>query len=198
MLSYEPGAAVERHLKTHGILEIVGQERCFASTNEALGWAEDRLLDELVGPERYTKELAPDSLDALRALDEDERSWLQERMERREFESGEVLFEQGSEGDRVFFITRGRVRIEATLTANGRKTHLASLCPGTLLGELAVVDGRPRSATAIADGPVVCLELKAQRLEELTDERPRVGAKVLAGICREIATRLRISNRAVR
>lgn len=90
------------------------------------------------------------------------------------------------------------MRIEADLAGNQRKTHIASLCPGTLFGELAVVDGRPRSASAIAEGPVVCLELDAHRLEALTDERPRVGAKVLAGICREIATRLRIANRAVR
>jgi sulfate permease, SulP family len=197
LLSYSPRSAVAQHLRIHGVLETVGESRCFGGVNDALAWAEDRLLDQLLEADRYSTERALGSVDALSQLEPGDLEWLKSSLVRREFAADELIFSQGAPGDRVLFITAGRVRITADLTGERHDTNLATLCPGTLLGELAVVDGRPRSATAAADGQVVCFELEEQRLQELIQERPLVGSKIMAGICREIATRLRIANRAL-
>jgi CRP/FNR family transcriptional regulator, cyclic AMP receptor protein len=62
---------------------------------------------------------------------------------------GEVLFLKGDPGDALYAIRRGRIRI-ATGTDEGRHVTLNILGPGDLFGEIALLDGKPRTAEAVA------------------------------------------------
>ncbi|QBF34023.1 Crp/Fnr family transcriptional regulator [Thalassococcus sp. S3] len=63
--------------------------------------------------------------------------------------SGDVLFEQGDEGDALFVITRGQLEF-SVLSMDGRKLALDVMKAGALFGEIALFDPGPRTATATA------------------------------------------------
>jgi putative iron-dependent peroxidase len=89
---------------------------------------------------------------------------------------GDVLMRQGESGDEFFVVMSGNVVIER----EGQR--LARLGPGDFLGEIALIDGRPRTATAIADGETDLLVLGHPQFDALLDEFP--------GIARQIARTL--------
>ena len=60
---------------------------------------------------------------------------------------GDILYLQGDEGDRLYLIVSGTVRISAS-SADGRELNLNSLGPGEVMGEIALLDGGRRTATA--------------------------------------------------
>ena len=197
ILSYEPNTAVAHHLRTLAVEEVVGSQQCFETVNDALGGAEDRLLDEFMGQNRYTEEHPLGSFSSLSELNQSEIDTLASLVVKREFKDEELIFSQAEEAKSLFFLAQGRTRILATASGKDSVTRLATICPGTLLGELSLIDKRPRSASAQADGTVVCYELEEGRFEELFASDPEIAGKVLAGVAREIATRLRIANRTV-
>jgi putative iron-dependent peroxidase len=85
---------------------------------------------------------------------------------------GDVLMLQGEGGDEFLVVLSGNVVIER----DGQR--LARLGPGDFLGEIALIDGRPRTATATADGDTHLVVLDHQRFEALLDEFPGIGRKV--------------------
>ena len=90
----------------------------------------------------------PDSL-ILGSLPADERRALLVRGRRRNFRKGEVIFARGDVGDWALLIESGLVEI-SVISLNGRKSVLNHMEPGEILGEIALLDGRSRSAEAVA------------------------------------------------
>ncbi len=94
---------------------------------------------------------------------------------------GDVLMRQGETGDEFFVVISGNVAIER----EGQR--LARLGPGDFLGEIALIDQRPRTATATADGETYLLVLDHRHFEALLDEFPGIGRQV----ARELVERIR-------
>jgi CRP/FNR family cyclic AMP-dependent transcriptional regulator len=68
----------------------------------------------------------------------------------RSYQRNEVIFEEGNQGDEMFIIHRGSVRI-LKKTTGGEEKPLSILGPGEFFGEMALIDNSPRSASAIAE-----------------------------------------------
>jgi putative iron-dependent peroxidase len=85
---------------------------------------------------------------------------------------GDVLMRQGESGDEFFVVISGNVIVER------EDQRLARLGPGDFLGEISLIDGRPRTATATADGDVQLIVLDHGHFEALLDEFPRIGREV--------------------
>jgi CRP-like cAMP-binding protein len=68
---------------------------------------------------------------------------------------------------------------------------IAVLGPGSIIGEMALLDGAPRSATCVALSPVQAAGLPRQGLEQLIAEHPQVAVKLMIGLAARIAERLR-------
>ncbi|HEV8697268.1 MAG TPA: Dyp-type peroxidase [Candidatus Limnocylindrales bacterium] len=85
---------------------------------------------------------------------------------------GEVLMRQGESGDEFFVVASGHVVVER----EGQR--LARLGPGEFLGEIALIDGRPRTATAIADGDTHLLVLGNSQFETVIEEFPGLGRQI--------------------
>ena len=90
-----------------------------------------------------------------------------------EAKSGAMLTDQGDTGLDCFVIVEG----DASVYAGGM--HIASLGPGSMLGEMALVDHRPRNATVLADSDMRLLRFDAKHFRQLLDEMPKASERVM-------------------
>jgi CRP/FNR family transcriptional regulator, cyclic AMP receptor protein len=98
---------------------------------------------------------------------------------------GELIFRQGDPGTSLYVIERGQVKIRL-LSAQGQELMLAILGPGDFFGELAVLDGEPRSADAVALEPSRLLVLQRQDLRRDLEARPRIAVQLLSALSRRL------------
>jgi CRP/FNR family transcriptional regulator, cyclic AMP receptor protein len=112
---------------------------------------------------------------------------LPERSMRRSFARGQALLFEGQVADRILILRAGRVKVTSTI-ASGREVVLAFLGPGELLGELAAIDGEPRSASVVAVEPVEVLALTPDDFSAFLVQHPSAALsllRVLSGRLRE-------------
>jgi len=102
---------------------------------------------------------------------------------------GEILFLEGDHSEQVYVCVAGRVRIFLTLPS-GRELLIGMKVPGEEFGELSAIDGRHRSASAVAVGPTVVAMLAADRFRGLVNESPELSAAV----CQSLSAQLRRAN----
>jgi len=97
-----------------------------------------------------------------------------------EFPAEHVIARQGDIGTGFFVVVSGAVRV----VRDG--DVIARLGPGDFFGELSVLDGLPRLAQVIADGPTTCLALATWDFESVLLEEPRVTLAILRGVARRL------------
>lgn len=93
---------------------------------------------------------------------------------------GKVLCEQGEVGREAFVVLEG----SADVKRNGRK--VATLGPGSCVGELALLDHGPRTATVVASGPLEVLVLGPREFSGLLDQVPSIAHKLLSALAARI------------
>ncbi|MGH2475702.1 MAG: Crp/Fnr family transcriptional regulator [Candidatus Limnocylindrales bacterium] len=106
-------------------------------------------------------------------------------MRARRFRRGEVIFHIGDPGDALFVIVSGEVKISLP-SETGDEAILATLGPGAVFGELALLDGAPRSASATAISAAEMVVLPRDRFRELIATEAGVRDALLASIAGEL------------
>ena len=106
-------------------------------------------------------------------------------MRSRRFRRGEVIFHIGDPGDALFVILTGEVKISLP-SETGDEAILATLRAGDVFGELALLDGAPRSASATAISPTETVVLPRDRFRELIATEAGVRDALLASIAGEL------------
>lgn len=101
------------------------------------------------------------------------------------YETGQVLFSEGDPGTSVFVIESGRVEVSIT-SLSGRKSILAHMGPGEILGEIAALDGGGRSATVTAANVMTGLVLPRSHVLNYISERPEVAQAVIVELCKKV------------
>jgi CRP-like cAMP-binding protein len=96
----------------------------------------------------------------------------------RGYRRGEVLFRSGDAGDALLGVVSGRIRI-STGNAEGREIFLNIMEPGDTFGEIALLDGGPRTATATAIEPAELVSLRRGPLFELLEREPKTALQLL-------------------
>src|SRR6185437_12904294 len=94
------------------------------------------------------------------------------------FEDDAILLVQGDVGDFLYVLTGGLVKVIVG-AASGAQTTLAIRSRGDLLGEFALLDNKPRTATACAAGPVTAVKVGGAAFQAFTDRSPAVHATVM-------------------
>ena len=105
--------------------------------------------------------------------------------ERRHYGPGAWIFVEGDESGPALAVLEGEVRVEAAHDEVAVEVGLFG--PGTVVGELSAIDGRPRSASAIATQPTTVAAVSPAVLDQLLTEHPSLAAALL----RVMAARLR-------
>ena len=113
-------------------------------------------------------------------------------LRRRRYRPGEPVFREGDPGTALYVVETGEVKIVLG-GADGKEVVLSLLGPGEFFGDLALLDGEPRSADAVATGPTQALVLPREDFLRLLRESPSVAVNVLAALSR----RLRRTDRLV-
>ena len=110
---------------------------------------------------------------------------LAKSLRRRRFRRNEVIFHQGDPGDSLHVVATGAVKILLPST-EGEEAIIATLRPGDFFGELALLDGASRSATAAALEASETLELPRAVLMQLTGTVEGLGDALLVGLAKEL------------
>ena len=100
---------------------------------------------------------------------------------------GELLLNRDSESRDIFFVLRGRVRI-VNFSNTGREIAFAVAGPGDYFGELAAIDGKPRSATVVALEECRLGALPPQAFRETLERHPQMALQVLEKLARIVRT----------
>ena len=105
---------------------------------------------------------------------------------------GETLFKEGDLDNSVYVLEQGRVAIYRTY--QGRQYKLRELAEGDCLGEMALIDCKPRSATVIATEPCRALKISVAQMGELYNLNPEQHALIYMNLAREVCRRLRLAD----
>lgn len=106
---------------------------------------------------------------------------------------GVMLFREGDERrlDHMLLLLDGEVAVDMVATGGPGPVAISVVGSGSVLGEMALLDGAPRSASCTTVSAVQAAGLSRRGLEALIDHHPRTAAKLLVGLGARIAERLR-------
>ena len=173
-----------------GLLGGMKTVRIFAELDDALEWTEDRILETAFKPaqgDEAALELSEISL--LSQLSREDLSALEPFAQARSYDVNEKIFSAGENGDELFIIRKGMVRIQLPL-AGGRTHHLATFAAGDFFGDMSFLDRRSRSADAVAATQVCIYMISRAHFDRVTADHPRAGL-IFAHLAHILAVRLR-------
>lgn len=124
-----------------------------------------------------------------RNLSQADRDGLHKIARERSFPSGAQIFKEGDTGDGVYIVKEGEVEISVAMNENIRRTF-AHIRPGEMFGEMAVLELKPRSATATAAAQTDVYFIPRTELLDMLGRSPALALELL----REISQRLREFN----
>jgi MFS superfamily sulfate permease-like transporter len=195
-----PGNRHGRMLAALGVSSAGQPARCFDDLDRATEFAEQQLLAAAgFADDDEAVPLAECAL--LQGLDAGQAARLQAAMPMRRLQAGERLFSEGDAGDCLYVLTQGSITVRSAGAegAQGAAAHrYVSFSPGMMLGEMAMLDGRGRSAGALADRPSQLHVLTRDALEDLAREDPELARRLAVNIALHLADRLRQATAAWR
>lgn len=196
------GGAVARSLDAFAPWPADRAPRTFTDADRAMEAAEAALLAEAAHEDPALSallatgaELPLEACTLVRGLSARELRIVAAAMVRRELRAGEVVFRQGDSAEALYVVTRGSVSAVAVLRGPlQRVQRFASLGPGTMFGEMALLDQAGRSADAVADDDACVQVLPLEALEQLLLEHPELAAKLYRNIAAHLGERLRVAS----
>lgn len=119
-------------------------------------------------------------------MDDTSLDLVSEALRPRRFHRGETLFHVGDPGDALFVVESGNVKITLPPDDGSEPAILTTIGPGGFFGELALLDGARRSATAVALDAVSTLVLRRDAFDRLVDDQAAVRRALFAALATEI------------
>jgi MFS superfamily sulfate permease-like transporter len=168
----------------------------FEDVDRAIDWAEDQLLQDADMHRSRALEVGLADVGILASLNAEELATIAASLRRKEYAEGSVIFREGEPGTELFILASGTASAHLRQT-DGGTIRLATFSPGTMFGELAILDAGPRSATVIADSDLIIYTLSEAEFAGLSARMPSLAIRLLANLSRELSGRLRLANRAI-
>ena len=185
-------------LKAMGVYKMLGEDSFFPDTDAALEWAEDHVLTRSLELAGASGAIQLDQMDILRDFDAQEIRALEQRLTRKTFNKGEIIVKEGDTDRNLFFLVKGLVSVRIHLPESDRYKRLITYSAGVTFGEMAFLDGSPRSADVWSDEDTETYVLTPAVFEVLQAESPQIAIKLIRNIALEMSDRLRIRTNEVR
>lgn len=145
------------------------------NTTSAMGAAARRQLARAILKTRSCFSACPDNvIDAM-----------MERGASIKLAKGDVLYRQGEQGESLTIVLEGRLKVVKT-TAEAKDVVLAFLGTGDVIGEMAALDGKPRSASVVAMEPVDAVSIYRRDLVQILKRDPDALMGLLSAICHRL------------
>ncbi|MBI3966773.1 MAG: cyclic nucleotide-binding domain-containing protein [Chloroflexi bacterium] len=127
-------------------------------------------------------------------LDEEQLEEIKELVREETFSAGAEIIRQGEASDGLYVIVSGLVQVTGRLDSHGDdEAVLTVLGPGEAFGELALLDGKPRSATVVASWATRCLHIHRSEFVAQLKRHPEIAL----GLLTVMAERLREADRRI-
>jgi len=181
---------LQRYMTDVGLLNNEGIH-IFETRDEGIEWMENHILHAwgwIEKPDELLFEL--DDIEALRNMDEATINALRECVYQRTVSAGEAVFSVGDNGDELFLIRRGTVRILLPLKGD-KYHHVATFSRGDYFGEMGFIDYQQRSANAVAKTDCELYVLSRKKFNIRVYDNAVLGVRVFARIAKAISSRLR-------
>ncbi|MDH4183713.1 MAG: cyclic nucleotide-binding domain-containing protein, partial [Nitrospinota bacterium] len=174
-----------------GLVQPQSGNVVFVDINEALEWAEERILNQRSGREREGEKLLEvDDILLFSSMPRQMMGCLAPHIRNISFRANDKIFHHGDQGDDIFIIRRGVVKIMLPLDG-GSSHHLASFGRGDFFGDVAFLDRQKRSADAIAETDTDIFAISREDFEKACQEEPMIGSHVFLSLAHILAARLR-------
>lgn len=192
-------ASAERALARGGFTSAAYPNvRIAPDIERGLKWCEDTLLAE-VSPELSVAQSRP--LTALISdivYDEDMARTIASACRRIEAKTGDILIRQNDPSNDILFIEAGHAAVEIPSEGEQGVIRLATVGPGAIVGEMAFYLGEPRSASIVAEEPMLAWSFTRAAMEKLQAEAPAAALRFHSGMAAVLSRRLTRTNRIVR
>ncbi len=185
-------------LKAMGVYQTLGEDCFFPDTDAALEWAEDNVLTQSLELAGASGAIQLDQMDILRDFTPPEIQALEQKMTRRTFDKGKIIVKEGETDRNLFFLVKGLVSVRIHLPQSDRYKRLITYSAGVTFGEMAFLDGSPRSADVWSDEDSETYVLSPAQFDALQDHNPQIAIKLIRNIALEMSERLRIRTNEVR
>lgn len=189
-----PGQPQWDFLVDTGVVASLGQGAFTPDTDRALEIAENVLL-ESTGDPSMRAEIPLRALNLFARLAPGELAVLSPLLTRRTFNPGEFVFREGDPGDDLFVIARGTASVYRV--DGERSMRLITFGEGTVFGEMALLDAKPRSASVQADNAMVCYVMSRAVFDELVARHDAIALKLLTSLSQELGRRVRFANEII-
>jgi len=125
-------------------------------------------------------------IDLFSTLDKKELQVLAKSCQERTYKSGTTIFTQGDTGVGLYVVKSGRIRLTQTSSQDRAEIDLGTAGTGEVMGEMALLDDLPRSATATAESDVTVLVLPVWEFRGVLRQHPDIALKMLGALSRRL------------
>lgn len=164
----------------------------FEDNDRALEWCENELLEKRADTRLLSGRVKISDYELLQGFNAAELATLRPLLKDHSFKRGDKIIAAGNDASEVYFLSRGLVNV--FLPGEDRK-RLAAFSPGMSFGEMAFVDGAPRSANIVAETDVDCHSLSLEDFKTLGSSHPALKIKLLEQLALDLTRKLRKANR---
>ncbi|HMB95654.1 MAG TPA: glutaminase A, partial [Tepidisphaeraceae bacterium] len=190
------GLALDSSIRKQ-LIEASAPTAIFADLDDALEACEVSLLSGSPvseSPRALAEEaLTINELEIAQGLEACELKLLQKLLTHKQFDTDQCICKKGDPAGEIYFLTRGIVSVRLYGNASTYQ-RLAGLGPGSVFGEVAVIDRGMRSADVWTESPAECYLLSLTDFDELAIKHPAMKIKLLQYLLRIVTSRLRRAN----
>jgi CRP/FNR family transcriptional regulator, cyclic AMP receptor protein len=125
-------------------------------------------------------------VDLFSTLDKKELQVLARSSQERTYNAGSTIFSQGDTGVGLYVVKSGKIRLTQANNPDRAEIDLGTVGPGEVMGEMALLDDLPRSATATAESDVDVLVLPIWEFRSVLRQHPDIALKLLSALSRRL------------
>jgi sulfate permease, SulP family len=192
-----PYSSLWGFLEVSGVMQVIPERYLFDDTDHALEWAEDRLLEDQ-GVCCAGRKCNLVQFDLLSDFDPTEIEIFRRNLDYVKIKKGEVVIREGSHDRCMYLLSKGSVSVKMQLPNSNRTKRLFTFDAGAVFGEMALLDGSPRSVNILADEDSEAFCLSHSSLEKLACENKQLTAKLMKNMALVLSHRLRIRSDELR
>ena len=161
--------------------------------DRALEAAENALIGEHAGDRSHQTTVMHEQIALFDGLNASQLKQMQSSMREQLFQAGEIIFKAGDPSDSMLVILQGRASVMVHL--GQRDIRLSSMRRGGVVGEMGFLDRAPRSATVVAQEPLLAYVLTREAFDVLREQWPETAYILIKNLTLNLAVRLRHTNR---